>query len=411
MKKALSLVLALVLLLSVTSVFAEEEKTTLTLWCIATESDSNRIAYEKAIPEIEEAFNVKIEWEAFENDSYKTKIKSTSAEELPDIFFTWAGAFCGDFATAGKVYCLDEAYAEYADALPDVMTKNATYDGKRYAVPLTMNIVAMFANMDLLAEVGYDKVPETYEDLIACCDALKAKGIIPFGCSGNATWCVTEYLEPIIEKTIGYEELGNIFAGKSTWNNPAIATAVDNFQKMVMGGYFDPEGVALDNDTVKANFIAGKYAFYQNGTWNCGDISKKGDNFKVALFPVMDAEKATYAQVIGGPADSLAVSANGKNPELAAKVAFALGKKICQYSFIDAGSGLPAWTPDYDTSAVNYLTTDVAAMVAAADGMVLFGDTAMSADPANVYLSYVAKVYGCEIDGAGFIEALANELQ
>ncbi len=411
MKKALSLVLALVLLLSVTSVFAEEEKTTLTLWCIATESDSNRIAYEKAIPEIEEAFNVKIEWEAFENDSYKTKIKSTSAEELPDIFFTWAGAFCGDFATAGKVYCLDEAYAEYADALPDVMTKNATYDGKRYAVPLTMNIVAMFANMDLLAEVGYDKVPETYEDLIACCDALVAKGIIPFGCSGNATWCVTEYLEPIIEKTIGYEELGNIFAGKSTWNNPAIATAVDNFQKMVMGGYFDPEGVALDNDTVKANFIAGKYAFYQNGTWNCGDIAKKGDNFKVALFPVMDAEKATYAQVIGGPADSLAVSANGKNPELAAKVAFALGKKICQYSFIDAGSGLPAWTPDYDTSAVNYLTTDVAAMVAAADGMVLFGDTAMSADPANVYLSYVAKVYGCEIDGAGFIEALANELQ
>ena len=411
MKKALSLVLALVLLLSVTSVFAEEEKTTLTLWCIATESDSNRIAYEKAIPEIEEAFNVKIEWEAFENDSYKTKIKSTSAEELPDIFFTWAGAFCGDFAAAGKVYCLDEAYAEYADALPDVMTKNATYDGKRYAVPLTMNIVAMFANMDLLAEVGYDKVPETYEDLIACCDALKAKGIIPFGCSGNATWCVTEYLEPIIEKTIGYEELGNIFAGKSTWNNPAIATAVDNFQKMVMGGYFDPAGVSLDNDTVKANFIAGKYAFYQNGTWNCGDISKKGDNFKVALFPVMDAEKATYAQVIGGPADSLAVSANGKNPELAAKVAFALGKKICQYSFIDAGSGLPAWTPDYDTSAVNYLTTDVAAMVAAADGMVLFGDTAMSADPANVYLSYVAKVYGCEIDGAGFIEALANELQ
>lgn len=411
MKKALSLVLALVLLLSVTSVFAEEEKTTLTLWCIATESDSNRIAYEKAIPEIEEAFNVKIEWEAFENDSYKTKIKSTSAEELPDIFFTWAGAFCGDFATAGKVYCLDEAYAEYADALPDVMTKNATYDGKRYAVPLTMNIVAMFANMDLLAEVGYDKVPETYEDLIACCDALVAKGIIPFGCSGNATWCVTEYLEPIIEKTIGYEELGNIFAGKSTWNNPAIATAVDNFQKMIMGGYFDPDGVSLDNDTVKANFIAGKYAFYQNGTWNCGDIAKKGDNFKVCLFPVMDAEKATYAQVIGGPADSLAVSANGKNPELAAKVAFALGKKICQYSFIDAGSGLPAWTPDYDTSAVNYLTTDVAAMVAAADGMVLFGDTAMSADPANVYLSYVAKVYGCEIDGAGFIEALANELQ
>ena len=411
MKKLVALVLAACLLLGITSALAEAEKPTLTLWCIATESDANRPAYEKAIPEIEEALGVKIEWEAFENDSYKTKIKSTSAEELPDIFFTWAGAFCGDFATAGKVYCLDEAYAEYADALPDVMTKNATYDGKRYAVPLTMNIVAMFANMDILAEVGYDKVPQTYEELIDCCDKLVAAGKIPFGCSGNATWCVTEYLEPIILKTIGYEALGDIFAGKGTWNDPAIATAVDNFQDMIIKGYFDPDGLTLDNDTVKANFIAGKYAFYQNGTWNCGEIAAAGDNFQVALFPVMDAEKATYGQVIGGPADSLAVSAAGKDPALAAKVAFALGKKICQYSFIDAGSGLPAWTPDYDTSAVNYLTTDVAAMVAAADGMVLFGDTAMSADPANVYLSYVAKVYGCEIDGAGFIEALANELQ
>ena len=126
MKKLVALVLAACLLLGITSALAEAEKPTLTLWCIATESDANRPAYEKAIPEIEEALGVKIEWEAFENDSYKTKIKSTSAEELPDIFFTWAGAFCGDFATAGKVYCLDEAYAEYADALPDVMTKNAT---------------------------------------------------------------------------------------------------------------------------------------------------------------------------------------------------------------------------------------------------------------------------------------------
>ena len=414
MKKILAVALALVMLLSLASTAMADEKTVLTMWCIATESDANRPAYEKAIAEFEAAHpDVELKWEAFENQSYKTKIKTAMSDPstLPDIFFTWAGAFCGDFATAGKVYCLDEAYAEYADALPDVMTKNATYDGKRYAVPLTMNIVAMFANMDILAEVGYDKVPQTYEELIDCCDKLVAAGKIPFGCSGNATWCVTEYLEPIILKTIGYEALGDIFAGKGTWNDPAIATAVDNFQDMIIKGYFDPDGLTLDNDTVKANFIAGKYAFYQNGTWNCGEVAAAGDNFQVALFPVMDAEKATYGQVIGGPADSLAVSAAGKDPALAAKVAFALGKKICQYSFIDAGSGLPAWTPDYDTSAVNYLTTAVSEMVAAADGMVLFGDTAMSADPANTYLNFVSKVYGCEIDGAGFIDSLTNALQ
>ena len=417
MKKLVALVLAACLLLGIASAMAEGEKKTLKLWCIATESDANRPAYEAAIAAIEEKFDVKIEWEAFENQSYKTKIKAAMADPstLPDIFFTWAGAFCGDFAKAGNVYCLEEAYKPYADQLPAVMLGNASYDvdgsGKKpYAVPLTMNIVALFANMDLLAQAGWDKIPETYEDLIKCCDDLVAAGIIPFGCAGSETWCVTEYLEPMILKTIGYEALNKIFAGEGTWNDEAIAKAVDTFQEMITKGYFDPDGLSLGNDQVKANFIAGKTAFYQNGSWNCGEVNDAEGNFQVAMFPVLDAEKATYAQVIGGPSDSLAVAATSSDPEFAAQIAFELGKEICHYGYL-AGSGLPAWTPDYDTAEVKPLVAAVAEMVAAADGMVLFGDTAMSADPANIYLDYVSKVYGCEIDGAGFIEGLSSQLQ
>ena len=416
MKKLVALVLAAVMLLSLTSVFAEEQKV-ITLWCIATESDANRPAYEAAIASVEEQFNVKIEWEATENQAYKTKIKTAMSDPstLPDIFFTWAGAFCGDFAAQGNVYCLEEAYKDYADALPAVMLQNASYDvdgnGKKpYAVPLTMNIVTLFANMDLLAKAGWDHVPNTYEDLIKCCDDLVAAGITPFGCAGSETWCVTEYLEPIIEKTIGYEALNKIFAGEGTWNDPAIAGAVDKFQEMVTKGYFAADGLTLGNDQIKANFIAGNYAFYQNGSWNCGEVNDAEGNFQVALFPVMDAEKATYGQVIGGPSDSLAVAATSSDPAFAAKVAFELGKEICHYGYL-AGSGLPAWTPDYDTSAVKPLVAAVADIVAAADGMVLFGDTAMSADPANIYLDYVSKVYGVEIDGNGFIEGLSATLQ
>ena len=420
MKKILALVLAA---LMVTSLFAisvsadeaaaEEEPITLTMWCIATESDANRPAYEQAIAEFEEAHpNIKIEWEAFENESYKTKIKAAMSDPdtLPDIFFTWAGAFLGDFVDAGNVFCLDDAYADFADQLPEVMLQNASYGGGHYGVPLTMNIVTLFANMDLLAEAGWDHVPETYEDLTACCDALVEKGIIPFGCAGKETWCVTEYLEPIIEKTIGYEALNDIFAGTGTWNDPAIAEAVDNLEDMINKGYFDPSGMALGNDEVKANFISGKYAFYQNGSWNCGEVNDAEGNFQVALFPVMNEEKATYGQVIGGPSDTLAVAATSQNPEVAAQAAFELGRGICHYGYL-AGSGLPAWTPDYDTSEVKPLVSDVAEIVANADGMTLFGDTAMSADPANTYLDYVSMVYGGEIDGQGFIDGLSADLQ
>ncbi len=413
MKKLIALALTAMMLLSLTPVFAEDQ--VITLWCIATESDANRPAYEAAIAAVEAAHpGLTIKWEAFENQSYKTKIKTAMAdpETLPDIFFTWAGAFCGDFVSAGNVYCLNDAYKPFAEELPEVMMQNASYgeNGDHYAVPLTMNIVTLFANMDLLAEAGWDHVPTTYEDLIACCDALVAAGIVPFGCSGGETWCVTEYLEPIIEKTIGYEKLNAIFAGQESWNDEAIAKAVDIFQEMIKKGYFDPNALALGNDQVKANFIAGEYAFYQNGSWNCGEISDAEGNFQVALFPVIDGEKATYGQVIGGPSDSLAVSASSADPAFAAQIAFELGKEICHYGYL-AGSGLPAWTPYYDTTEVKPLVAAVAEIVANADGMVLFGDTAMSAEPANTYLSYVSQVYGCEIDGAGFITSLTAALQ
>ena len=186
MKKLLAILLALVMVFALAAPMASaEEQTVLTMWCIATESDANHPAYVKAVEEYEAAHpDVKIEWEAFENESYKTKIKAAMSDpdSLPDIFFSWSGAFLGDFAEAGTAYCMDEAYKPFAEFLPEVMLQNSTYDGHHYAVPLTMNIVTLFANMDLLAEAGWDHVPQTYEDLTACCDALLEKGIVPFGC-------------------------------------------------------------------------------------------------------------------------------------------------------------------------------------------------------------------------------------
>ena len=390
----------------------EPEKIDVEMWCIATESDSNRHSYEAAIADLQAAHpEINFTWEATENQAYKTKIKAAvSANEMPDIFFTWSCAFLGDFVKAGRVYCMDEVYSKYASQLPEVMMGNVTYDGKRYGVPLTMNIVGLFANMDLLKQVGYDEVPGTYEDFIKCCDALKAANIMPFGCAGKETWCVTEYLESVIEKTAGAEVLNEIFAGTASWNNADVKTAVDTFQGMVNNGYFDPDGIALSNDEVKANFIAGKYAFYMNGTWNCADFAAtEGLNVKVAEFPVINAANSKLGELIGGPSDTLAVAASSENAAVVADLCMELGRGICKYGYLD-GCGLPAWTPDYDTSSINPLTNAVSEICANAQTYVLFGDTAMSADTANIYLDYVAQIYGGAIDGQGFVDGLTNDI-
>ena len=418
MKKIVSLALALCMVFALFTFAnkpaAAEEETVLKLWCIATESDANRPAYLQAIADYEAAHpGIKIEMEAFENESYKTKIKAAmmggDTDDLPDIFFSWSGAFLGEFVNAGRVQCLDENFKAYADKIPESMLSTTTYDGKHFGVPTTFNIVAMYANMDMLAEVGWDHVPETYEDLTACCDALVAAGKIPFGCAGKETWCVTEYLEPIIIKTIGYQDLNKIFAGEASWNDPDIAKSVDTLQDMIAKGYFDPNGAALGNDEVKANFLAGKTAFYQNGSWNTGEVAAADFKSGVGLFPLMNADRSSYNQTIGGPSDVLAVCSASKNLEAASAAAVELGKEICHYNFLNA-VGMPAWAVDYDTSSLPPLLVDIGALVNSCEGLVLFGDTAMAADPAQIYLSYVAQVYGGAIDGEGFVAGLTKDI-
>lgn len=390
----------------------KENPVELTMWNIAVESDSNREAYVNAIKKYQDAHpEVKLTWEPTQNEEYKTKIKAAvAANQMPDIFFTWGGGFLREFVEADRVYALDAEYPEFEKDLPRIMLGNHSNDGKIYAVPTNYNFVCMFANMDILKEVGYDKVPATYDELIACCDALVAKGLIPFGASGTEAWCVTEYLEPIIQKSVGSDTLTDMYLGKTPWNNEGVIKAVDNFQSMITKGYFDPEGTALLNDEIKANFAAGKYAFYINGSWNCASFVDIADHVQIAEFPVIDSSKSSLGELIGGPNDALAVAASSKNTEAAAKAAFEIAKNVCQEGYL-SGSGLPAWTPDYDTSTLSEMTKTVADIFKNSKKVVLFGDGIQSADNATTYLQYVSQLYASAIDGKAFAENLDKDLK
>ena len=409
MKKVFALVLTLALLLSATAAFAE--KTQLTLWSIAVESDANRPAYEAAIAAYNaENADFELVMEVTENEAYKTKIKAAMSDGtgLPDIFFTWSMAFLGDFVDAGRVLCLDEYIPEYSEELTEAMMANTTYDGKHYGVPMTMNVVTLFANMDLLAKAGWDKAPESYEELIQCCEDLKAAEIIPFGVAGKELWCLSEYVEPILVKTIGAEGLKEVYqTGK--WNQEGVVKAMQLFVDMTNKGYFDPNAPALGNEEVKQNFLAGKTAFYQNGSWNCGEVAAAGENFVAIPFPVIDAEKSTLYQGVGGPNDTLAVAATTANPEAAAKAALYLGKTISKEGNL-IGSGLPCWVVNYDASSVNRVSNTVASWVANNEPLVLFGDNILPANEAQIYLDYISQIYAKQITAEQFAEGLEGEM-
>ena len=416
MKKRLALLMALVMVFSLCcfgAPAASAEDVTLTLWSIATESDSSHQAFVDGIAAFEAAHpGVKIEHVTTENEAYKTKIKAamSSGEGLPDIFFTWGMGFLGEFVNAGRVYCIDDEYAAYQDELPEAMTVNVRYgdDNKLYGVPYTMSLVTLYANMDLLAQVGYEEIPATYEDMIACCEALKAAGITPFGVSGKELWCLSEYVEPLVIKSVGGQALRDMYNGEASWNNEGVVKAIEAFQGMVENEYFDPSAAALGNDEVKNNFIAGKYAFYQNGSWNNKDIGEQAQfNVKAGTFPVLDDAIPLYS-MIGGPNNTLAVTESSQNKELAVEAAFFLARFMSDADY-KSGANLPCWAADPDAE-VNDLIQAAADMASKAEDMVLFGDNFLSADAANTYLDYIGLAFAGDVTPTEYVEGLDADL-
>ena len=195
----------------------------------------------------------------------------------------------------------------------------------------------------------------------------------------------------------------------ASWNDPGVVKAIEAFQAMKAKGYFDPSADALGNDEVKNNFIAGKYAFYQNGSWNNKDIGEQAKfAVKAGTFPVLDPENASLYAMIGGPNNTLAVTESSANKELAVEAAFELAKFFSDADY-KSGANLPCWAADPNAE-VNDLIQAAADMAAKAEDMVLFGDNFLSADAANTYLDYIGLAWAGEIDAAGYAEGLAADL-
>ncbi len=393
----------------------DSEEITLTLWTIATESDSHHEPYLKAIADYEAAHpGITIQMETFENESYKTKIKAAvAAKELPDIFFTWSGGFSTPFVKSGAVMAVDDVYAEYEDQLPRSMLDNLTWDGKIYGTGYTMNVSMLFYNKVLFRTFGLT-APTTYDELASVCQTFIDHDITPFGISAKDTWVLAQTNDQFTLKSVGAEKLERVLTktGAESYNSEDFVAASEAFANLVRMGAYSRNAVTLSNDEACANFYAGAVPMYIMGSWMCGSIvtdAANPDNFGVVPVPVINAENASNTDFMGGPSDSLMVSTTSKYPDIAAEAMFEIAKGVSHYGYL-AGCGLPAWSIDYDDSSVNALTKEVAGYVAEATSFTLWFDTLMEAEDTDVYLEELQQLYLKNITPEAFCERMGNQL-
>lgn len=275
----------------------------------------------------------------FQNDAYKTKIKTAiGAGQAPTLIYGWGGGVLKSYAEASQV----EDLTSWLDSHPDVKSRlfasaygAATVDGKIYAIPATtVQPIIFYYNKELFDKAGAQP-PKTWDELMSLVKTFNDMGVAPISLGGQSRWTSMMWLEYMFDRVGGPEVFNDIFAGKpEAWSHPAAIEALTKVQELVAADGFIKgfSSITADSNADQALLFTGKAAMMLHGGWTYGGMKKDGAGFvqdgKLGWidFPAVSGGKGDPKNAVGNPANYLSISAKATDAEKdSAKKFFAEG--------------------------------------------------------------------------------------
>ena len=277
MKKTLSLLLAVLMLLASLPVVASaDEPVTLTI----QRSEHASFTYDMDQPVIkalEEKLGINIELQAFSGSDYTTKLNlQLATDDLPDIT-------CSTYTNLAT-YVPEELFvnlSEHMDKLPNYAATLEKYadlanafkvDGDMYWFIMTAENAPAYGNFpmvrkDVLEAIGWEKTPDNFEELYEMLKAIKAydPNCIPMVTRGtDVLWRMGYsfgtyngiYYEP---DTDSYQ-YGPVYDRYKTF--------MEYLNRLYTEGLLDPDFASSNKSTWMEYLTSGKsYFFFENGSF------------------------------------------------------------------------------------------------------------------------------------------------
>src|SRR5262245_38929853 len=264
----------------------------------------------------------------FQNDAYKTKIKTAiGAGQAPTIIWGWGGGTLRTYAQAGQVEDLTSWFGENAavkDRLFPSSFGAATIDGKIYAMPCeTVQPIILYYNKKVFDSVGVEP-PESWDDIMALVPKFNAKGIAPFSLGGQSRWTNMMWLEFLFDRMGGPDVFQAVFDGeKDAWSNPIAIQALTKVQDLVKADGFIKgfSSITADSNADQALLYTGKAAMMLHGSWSYGIQQSEGGDFVSSgglgymNFPPIDGGKGDPSDTVGNPAQYLSTPSKASSEQ------------------------------------------------------------------------------------------------
>lgn len=252
------------------------------------------------------------------HEDFKTQILVTLAgDNPPDAFSYWAGARTQFVVDGGRLAPIDEMWA--ANNLDEVIPAGiaagaSTYNGNKYLIPIGYHYVGMFYNPKVMAAAGLTGMPETWEEMLAVAEQLKAAGVTPFALGSKNRWPAQFWFDYLLLRTAGPEYRAQLMAGEATYTDPEVMAVMELWKSLADAGYFVENANAYDWTDAADQVANGRAAMTLMGTWITGywngNNLTPGEDYDFFPFPVMQEDVPNAAL---GPVDGFVMTAASKH--------------------------------------------------------------------------------------------------
>ena len=360
---------------------------TIVFWHNATAGDGRQYWEDFAAAFESEHEGVTVQIEAIQNEDFEGKL-TTAMQDLgsgPDVYMTLGGQKDQDMIDAGQLMDLTDKISDTVKTQMAASLDSATYDGKIYGVPTTVQPGGIWYSKDLFAQAGITEAPTTWEELMDACQKLKDAGIDPIAVGAKDAWPAAHWYYwlslRICSPDVYEESMANKDFSAECWT-----AAGEKLQELNDAGYFN-EGYLTTTAQQGASSSAGllanhKAAMELMGTWEPGVLKDLTPDQQ----PMADLGFFAFPSVEGGEGEEGALmgaatsfGVNPEAPEIAIDFVNKMAEKEWQDKYATAFSTIPA-SAESQADVEDESLAGLIEALNASDGMKLWMDSSLGAN-------------------------------
>ncbi|MCL6591721.1 MAG: extracellular solute-binding protein [Firmicutes bacterium] len=253
----------------------------------------------------------------WENQSYKIKLKvAMFSGEGPDILFNWGGESQLIYSREGLLYDLTEDLGKDKWGLSPGMFATHSYRGRIYGIPLFPSVEVGWYNKELFQKNRW-KTPQTWDEFLALCERIKAKGYIPLAMGGQEPWTILHPYMYLVDRLGGSALYQAAKARQEKFTHPDFIMAFRMLRNLATKEYLPKEVLSLNYREALQLMTQDKALMMFMGEWQYQELTNQMrqdfDKWDFFPFPSIPGGKGPARSVVGAVAGfSIKKSNNSK---------------------------------------------------------------------------------------------------